>query len=458
MDINLIIACWVGFSLLTSFIAWIKNRSILSWFGISLLLSPLISLVVLIFMPSLDKYEYTGEPSINNEAYKIYLTKQYKIEKIETVNKFQCQNNVFESAIDALRYAQSVDRGIAKEYLLTDDPISANDDQNISGNSTQELKNEKSIDASSKLLSNSNKNVVIKKSKISGFLVAIIAILGIVGIIWGVNKLGTGESIDAQALASRQDVSSYTVDGELAEAFNLNSKYTDIQRENLLQKIKGKLIIWVVEVYEVNKIADNIYRIQTPSGLNLKDDDVGLFIDIYSQSPEESKFLEGLKTGETFRIKGILTGNSLLRSLEVKPAILWYPEDASTSKSADNKIDEENITSAVKFLVRGYKKNGILGATQIVSSCYDEYSKISDTAPSKYRKFEYCISLDLAGYTIDNDSSKINKFPVNEYFELKAVVDRIEKNNKWSNLIYDRIEGIESQINQDTKIALQEIQ
>jgi len=126
-------------------------------------------------------------------------------------------------------------------------------------------------------------------------------------------------------------------------------------------------------------------------------------------------------------------------------------------KSTENKIDEENISKAVKVLVKGYRKDGMLGASQIVSNCYDEYSKISDTAPSKYRKFEYCVSLDLAGYRIDDDVSKASKFPANEYFELNAVTDRIDKNNKWS-YFNDRIEGMVSQINQDTRISLQEIQ
>lgn len=60
----------------------------------------------------------------------------------------------------------------------------------------------------------------------------------------------------SQLLESREDISNYPIDGELASAFVLNSKHTDVQRENLLKEIKGKVIIWDVKVYEVKKLAE----------------------------------------------------------------------------------------------------------------------------------------------------------------------------------------------------------
>jgi len=40
----------------------------------------------------------------------------------------------------------------------------------------------------------------------------------------------------------------------------------------------------------------------------------------------EKNFVESLKTNERVKIKGVLTGDSMMRSLIVNPAILWYAD------------------------------------------------------------------------------------------------------------------------------------
>lgn len=169
---------------------------------------------------------------------------------------------------------------------------------------------------------------------------------------------------DLESLRVRQDISTYTVDGELAEAFNINSKSTDIQRENLLKEIKGKLIIWEVNIYEIKKNLDSTYTIQTSGGLNIGKSDVGTFITLSAADDAQSKFIEGLKTGDVIRVKGILSGESLLRSLVVKPAMLWYPDEAKTQETPaataegvpigkfekDQKVDEKLLGKVSQFL------------------------------------------------------------------------------------------------------------
>ena len=171
---------------------------------------------------------------------------------------------------------------------------------------------------------------VSKSSGGSGFLIGGIAVLFLIGIFYFAYQNEMPSTSSLQSLDAREDISKYTINGELAKAFNLNSKYTDIQRENLLKQIKGQLVIWEVEIYEIDKQSDKVYNIQTSGGLNIGASNVGTFIELTAKDTLQSNFIEGLKTGQVIRIKGILTGESTLRSLIIKPAILWYPDDKKT--------------------------------------------------------------------------------------------------------------------------------
>jgi hypothetical protein len=150
-----------------------------------------------------------------------------------------------------------------------------------------------------------------------------------------------------QSLESREDVSNYTIDGELASAFVLNSKNTDVQRENLLKEIKDKIIIWDVKVYEVKKLAEKVYRIQTSdSGMFIGKKVVGTFIEITAKDTLEANFIEQVKTDQIIRIKGIFTGDSSARNLNIKPAILWNHESKLKSDHlGTNPTKEEVIIS-----------------------------------------------------------------------------------------------------------------
>jgi hypothetical protein len=146
-----------------------------------------------------------------------------------------------------------------------------------------------------------------------------------------------------QSLGLREDVSEIKPNGELASAFNLNSKYTDVQRENLLNKIKGKLIIWDVKVYEVDRLSDTFYKIQTTSDIFCQN--VSTFIRITAKDELQVKFIEEVKTDQVIRIKGILTGKSTVRHLEIAPAILWYP--GSNAKSSESNFNFENAKNSI---------------------------------------------------------------------------------------------------------------
>lgn len=104
--------------------------------------------------------------------------------------------------------------------------------------------------------------------------------------------------------------------GELNAAFSVMSEYTDVQRENLEREITGTTVMWELPIYEVKKVTNNEYRVQT-SGSRL----VGTFVNVYTQSPEQASYIESLKEDDLIKFKGTIVG-TFLRNIEIDPAIL----------------------------------------------------------------------------------------------------------------------------------------
>jgi len=104
---------------------------------------------------------------------------------------------------------------------------------------------------------------------------------------------------------------------ELAQIFNMMSEHTDLQRDNKEEEIKGKIVQWKLEVYEVSKVSDGVYRIQTSSSSNMP----GTFLKIYARNENEKNKIESLKTGSYITAKGKVDG-TLMRNIEVEPAFL----------------------------------------------------------------------------------------------------------------------------------------
>jgi uncharacterized protein YecT (DUF1311 family) len=121
--------------------------------------------------------------------------------------------------------------------------------------------------------------------------------------------------------------------GELAEVFNLGSRHTDVQRENKLKEIKGKVVSWRLPVYEVRKRKDG-YEIQTKSGMNLfsflPGNVVGTYIEIAPRNEDEKKQIESLKTGDVVAVRAVIA-DTTGRRLVLRPAIL---ENAAPAQRA----------------------------------------------------------------------------------------------------------------------------
>ncbi len=128
---------------------------------------------------------------------------------------------------------------------------------------------------------------------------------------------------DPSAELSSAQISALQPDGELFEIFTFGSKYTDLQRDNKLNEIKGHVVQWQLPVYEVSRSGDG-YKIQTKSSLGISQYDrnlVGTFVYITPHNDKERQIVEALKTDDTIYFKGIIA-DSTMRSLDIKPAIL----------------------------------------------------------------------------------------------------------------------------------------
>ena len=126
--------------------------------------------------------------------------------------------------------------------------------------------------------------------------------------------------------------------GELAAIYEFGGNSTDIQRDNKLAEIKGKVVAWSLVVYEVKKHDDG-YRIQTSGNGNV----VGTFINLSVRNDQERSLIEGLKTGSVIQIQGIIKDVSF-RNIEIDPAVL-YKEKANpvvTEVSPPDPHEESN--------------------------------------------------------------------------------------------------------------------
>ena len=105
--------------------------------------------------------------------------------------------------------------------------------------------------------------------------------------------------------------------GELAALFRLGSDHTDIQRRRKLDSLKGAHVRWALPIYEIRLESEGNYRVQTTG-----DETVGTIISLRTRNAQEKRLVESLKTGEVIAFDGVITGETTLRHLEIKPAIL----------------------------------------------------------------------------------------------------------------------------------------
>ncbi|WP_200870547.1 hypothetical protein [Methylobacter tundripaludum] len=129
-------------------------------------------------------------------------------------------------------------------------------------------------------------------------------------------------SIDPLAQLEQEAPSDLNPQGELAAIFSFGGNNTDLQRENKLKEITGKVVQWQLPVYDIKK-SGNGYRVQTQGTVGgfMGSPVVGTFISITPRDDQEKQSIEAMKTGDTILFKGRIK-DSTMRHLEISPAIL----------------------------------------------------------------------------------------------------------------------------------------
>ena len=138
----------------------------------------------------------------------------------------------------------------------------------------------------------------------------------------------TSKDEKIKVLETFSGASDISPSGELYEIFKFNSQYTDVQRENRLAELKGKVVSWECTVHEVNKIGDRRYTVTPTSG----DGRVDLILKVTARNEEEARYIESLMTGSPFAFIGMFNGEMFMRSLILDPVILAQPLGQQAAK------------------------------------------------------------------------------------------------------------------------------
>lgn len=199
-----------------------------------------------------------------------------------------------------------------------------------------------------------------------GFLIAYCALAILVVIGSGIRSghnasSGTQETASSEATPAEPDSpiqqlikaqpADISATGELAQTFAFGGDATDLQRDNLLAKIKGQVVQWKLPVYDVKKTDDG-YQIQTNGSTNILSagsGPVGTFSNVTPLNDQDRALIASLKTGDYVTVKGVIS-DVTMRNVDLDPAILVVDNgnDASinTATTATNGNNSDAATAA----------------------------------------------------------------------------------------------------------------
>ena len=136
--------------------------------------------------------------------------------------------------------------------------------------------------------------------------------------------------------------------------FQLGGEGTGLQRDLIIKKIKGKVVVWIIQVYEISKVkSDGMVTIRSLSGTISRENqlkyyqlikstadigsvvfensqaneiphnnqNVGTDIELSMRNDADLQYLSSLKTGDWILIRGKISDSSW-RSIELSPAVI----------------------------------------------------------------------------------------------------------------------------------------
>lgn len=138
-------------------------------------------------------------------------------------------------------------------------------------------------------------------------------------IVDGLYKLTSNTKVSEEKFQTIQiyDISPY---GKLADMYGFGSRHTDIQRDNMEEELKGKIVRWKLPVYEVSKDSNKTYIITTGNGDLFGKSYVQTKIEITAKNNQEVQYIESLMTGDVIKIQGKISGVNFLRMIEIEDA------------------------------------------------------------------------------------------------------------------------------------------
>lgn len=255
-----------------------------------------------------------------------------------------------------------------------------------------------------KLLNNEHNEQSPKKKGFIGTILKALAIFFVVFIALGIYFSYSKPTVDPISLLENEIPEQINPQGELGEMFSFGSTNTDIQRDNKINEIKGKVISWSLPVFEVNKDGTE-YRIQTSGVTNESGNKiVGTFIYITPKNQDEKTIIEGLKTGDYISFKGRIKDVSM-RNLEISPAVLLMPINASSDKTKTELMDKLPVATELSQskgeVISELKKEPHLDATKIAEIPSNFHGKWGWVESEEYG----CNDEDGKGiYYIDRDT------------------------------------------------------
>lgn len=110
---------------------------------------------------------------------------------------------------------------------------------------------------------------------------------------------------------------------EVAETLGIGGRATDVQRDELIQRLEGAVVEWRVQVYNI-ELVDGMYRL-TSLPLGTSDEKaISVFASatVIPKTERDHAILRKVKTGDSVRIKGLVQTISLRTLVVIGPATL----------------------------------------------------------------------------------------------------------------------------------------
>jgi hypothetical protein len=137
------------------------------------------------------------------------------------------------------------------------------------------------------------------------------------------DSLPTAEQLMA---ATPVDVAPSTV----SETFALGSRSTDLQRELLEKQLVGQVVDWTLKLYEV-QLENDVYTVSSDALQEEPAEGVPLIrvvASVRARIETEHAYLRTVKTGDSIRLRGRVTGIVLRTALLLDPAVVIVPAQA----------------------------------------------------------------------------------------------------------------------------------